>query len=110
LLVNYFILCFFFGFLLHVLQGMKIHTSVRRQLVYLFRAKIVEGNVYKMSNFAVVPASGVYRTTSHPYKILFQMKTKVQSCLSNVIDRFGLSATNIGDICSFGADHYFLVG
>ncbi|MCI83786.1 replication factor A protein, partial [Trifolium medium] len=42
--------------------GAKIHASVRRELLYLFRVKIMEGNVYKMSFFTVAPESGVYRT------------------------------------------------
>ncbi|MCH90033.1 replication factor A protein, partial [Trifolium medium] len=37
------------------------------------------------------------------------MKTKVQSCENNSIDRFGLSLSTIGDICDHGPGHDFLV-
>ncbi|XP_045799478.1 replication protein A 70 kDa DNA-binding subunit-like [Trifolium pratense] len=90
-------------------KGAKIHASIRRQLLYLFNGKIVEGSVYKMSFFVVYPESGLYRTTSHRYKLSFEMKTKVQICESGVIDRYGLSLTSIGDICAYGPDHDFLV-
>ncbi|MCH80683.1 replication factor A protein, partial [Trifolium medium] len=90
-------------------KGVKIHASVRRQLLYLFRSKIVEGNVYKMSYFIVCPESGIYRTTPHPFKLIFEMKTKVQSCENDTIDRFGLSLTTIAEICAYGPDHDFLV-
>jgi hypothetical protein len=93
-----------------LLQGDKIHAYVRRQLNYLFLSKIVEGNVYKMSHFIVVPADDRYRTTFYPYKLMFQMKTKVRKCPNGAIDRYGLSATNITQICSFGADHCYLIG
>jgi hypothetical protein len=56
--VSFFILkLVFFGCLL-LIQGIKIHASVRRQLLYLFSSKIAEGNVYKMSYFSVVRESG----------------------------------------------------
>jgi hypothetical protein len=41
---------------------------------------------------------------------MFQMKTKVQNWPNGAIDRYGLSATNITQICSFGADHCYLIG
>ncbi|WJX89952.1 hypothetical protein P8452_71903 [Trifolium repens] len=84
-------------------------TSVRRQLIYLFLSKIVEGNMYKMSHFIVVPADDRYRTTFYPYKLMFMMKTKVRNCPNHTIDRYGLSATNITQICSFGADYCYLI-
>ncbi|MCI14150.1 replication factor A protein [Trifolium medium] len=90
-------------------KGDKIHASVRRQMLYLFRLKITEGNVYKMSFFTVAPESGLYRTTPHRYKLIFEMKTKVQSCENNTIGRFGLSLTTIADICGHGPDYEFLV-
>ncbi|GAU31614.1 hypothetical protein TSUD_63630 [Trifolium subterraneum] len=62
-------------------KGAKIHASVRRQLMYLFRLKIAEGNVYKMSHFSVEPEP----------------------------DPYGLSLSTIGDICGFGPEHDFLV-
>ncbi|CAJ2662234.1 unnamed protein product [Trifolium pratense] len=90
-------------------KGVKIHASVRRQLLYLFQSKISEGNVYKMSYFTVSPASGFYRTTPHPYKLVFQLKTKVQVSESNKIDLYGLSLTKISDIHSEVAAPEFLV-
>ncbi|GAU29161.1 hypothetical protein TSUD_275800 [Trifolium subterraneum] len=62
-------------------KGATIHATVRRQMLYLFRLKITEGEVYKMSFFTVSPES----------------------------DRYGLSLTSIGDICGHGPDHDFLV-
>ncbi|GAU23257.1 hypothetical protein TSUD_281500 [Trifolium subterraneum] len=90
-------------------KGGKIHASVRRQLVYLFGSKITEGDVYKMSFFTVSPESGLYRPTPHPYKLNFEMKTKVQACENREIDPYGLSLTSIGDVIIHGSDHDFLV-
>jgi hypothetical protein len=93
-----------------LLQGDKIQASIRRQLIYLFLSKIVEGNVYKMSHFTVVPADDRYRTNFYPYKLIFHMKTKVRYCPNDAIDRYGFNATNITQIYSFGADHRYLIG
>ncbi|KAK2392196.1 replication protein A 70 kDa DNA-binding subunit E [Trifolium repens] len=91
-------------------KGSKIHASIRRQLLYLFRDKIFEGKVYKMSHFTVGPESGLYRTTDHPYKLIFEMKTKVQLSESKKIDEYGLSLSTIGAVKGYGAGHDFLVG
>jgi hypothetical protein len=99
----------FFGSLI-LIQGSKIHASIRRQLLYLFSSKIAEGNVYKMSYFTVVRESGLYRSTPHPYKLMFEMKTKVQLCPNNTIDCYGLSVSPIAAVVAYGADHDFLVG
>jgi hypothetical protein len=93
-----------------LLQGNKIQATIRRQLIYLFLSKIVEGNVYKMSHFIVVPADDRYRTNFYPYKLMFKIKTKVRYCPNDSIDRYGLSATKITQICSFGADYCYLIG
>jgi hypothetical protein len=63
-----------------------------------------------MSHFTVAPESSLYRTTDHPYKLIFEMKTKVQLSESKKIDQYGLSLTTIGGVCSYGPGHDFLVG
>ncbi|GAU39036.1 hypothetical protein TSUD_59920 [Trifolium subterraneum] len=91
-------------------KGVKIHATVRRQLLYLFQNKFVEGQVYKMSYFSVTPSVGGYRTTTHPYKLLFQMKTKVLSYDSAVIPLYGLSLSSVSEVCSHVVDYDNLVG
>jgi hypothetical protein len=93
-----------------LLQGGKIQASIRRQLIYKFLSKIVEGYVYKMSNFIVVPADDRYRTNFYPYKLIFRLKTKVRYCPNDPIDRYGFNATNITQIYSLGAYHRYLIG
>ncbi|WJX89063.1 hypothetical protein P8452_71087 [Trifolium repens] len=90
-------------------KGTKIHASITHKLLYLFRHKIFEGVVYKMSNFKVVLEEGVIRTTSHPYQLHFLYKTKVDRCEDSSIDMLGLSLTKIGNICGYSPDHDFLI-
>ncbi|PNY02899.1 replication factor-A carboxy-terminal domain protein [Trifolium pratense] len=90
-------------------KGDKIHATVPPHLLNLFRFKLNEGDVYRLFYFKVHKVSGLYRTTPHPYKLIFQLKTKVQSCENNGIDRFGLSLSNIRDICNRTSGHEFLV-
>jgi hypothetical protein len=78
-------------------------NTVRKQLLYLFQIKLKEGEVYKLSNFAVAPAIGAYRPTPHPYKLNFQMKSKVQACEGSHIPSFGLD-----EVSGFSADYDYL--
>jgi hypothetical protein len=98
------------NYILHCIQGTKIHASIPHKLLYLFRHKIFEGSVYKMSNFKVALEEGVNRTTSHPYQLHFLYKTKVDRCEDCSIEMLGLSLTTIGNIRSCGPNHEFLVG
>jgi hypothetical protein len=63
-----------------------------------------------MSYFSVSPASGSYRTSTHPYKLMFQMKTKVQSCVCPDMPNYGLGLSTIADVCSHTVDHDYLIG
>ena len=91
-------------------QGAKIHASIRKQLLYVFQSKLSEGKVYKMSFFSVAPSIGSYRTTLHPYKLVFQMKTKVQMSDSLVIPTCGVSLSKIADVCGHAVEYDYLVG
>jgi hypothetical protein len=63
-----------------------------------------------MSHFIVVPETALYRSTDHPYKLLFDMETKVDSSENNTIDKYGFSLKTIGDVCGYGPNHGYLVG
>jgi hypothetical protein len=76
----------------------------------MFESKLVEGQVYEISHFTTFPESGLYRTTLHPHKIVFQLKTKLKICDSSDISEFGLSFTNIEEICAHSHDYEYLVG
>jgi hypothetical protein len=76
----------------------------------MFESKIEEGEVYQMSYFSVVPQIGVYRTTLHPSKLIFQMKTKVQHVKTSDISQYGLTLTSLAEVCRHSYDYEFLVG
>ena len=63
-----------------------------------------------MSYFAVAPSVGSYRTTLHPYKLLFQMKTKAVASESSLIPRYGLGLSKIAEVCGHSVDYDHLVG
>ncbi|GAU43363.1 hypothetical protein TSUD_82090 [Trifolium subterraneum] len=90
-------------------KGGKIHASIRKQLVYMFDTKIEEGGVYEMSLFDVSPQIGFYRTTLHPYKLNFQIKTKVQASNCSDISLYGLTFTSLEEVCGHLRDYEFLV-
>ncbi|WJX88899.1 hypothetical protein P8452_70940 [Trifolium repens] len=91
-------------------KGGKIHASIRKQLIHVFEAKIEEGMVYEMSHFSIFPQLGSYRTTLHPHKLLFQLKTTVKlSDDSSDINKYGFNFTEIAEICANSHGHEFLV-
>ncbi|GAU25322.1 hypothetical protein TSUD_375850 [Trifolium subterraneum] len=85
-------------------------TIVRKQLVYRFEKKIIEGNVYKLSHFAITPSVGGYRPTLHPYRLIFEMETRVQLYEGPDIPSFGFSFTDLDVLSSYDADVGFLLG
>lgn len=66
--------------------------------------------MYKISFFSVAPCSGFYRTTLHPYKIMFQIRTNVSQTHSSLIGPYGLSLTKISEVCNHTVDYDYLVG
>jgi hypothetical protein len=82
----------------------------QKQLLYLFEKKLKEGCVYKLSYFAVAPCVGAYRPTLHPYKLIFQMKSKVQTCESPKIPLFGFPFTDLAVVSGYSYDYDYLIG
>ncbi|CAJ2643058.1 unnamed protein product [Trifolium pratense] len=91
-------------------KGGKIHALIRKELVYLFQNKLKEGEVYKLSNFDVVPVVGFYRTTLHPYKLIFRSNTKVQNFASSDIPILGFSFTDLAEVASYSVNYDYLIG
>ncbi|KAK2365938.1 replication factor A protein [Trifolium repens] len=90
-------------------KGGKIHASIKKQLMYMYESKLKAGQVYEISNFAIFPQSGLYRTTLHPYKIIFLLKTKLNPSEGAGISEFGLTFTKIDEICAHTHDYEYLV-
>ncbi|MCH87563.1 replication factor A protein, partial [Trifolium medium] len=90
-------------------KGGKIQATIRKQLLYLFRNKLEEGVVYVLSFFTTAPSTGAYRSTLHPFRLVFQMRTKVELSEGPEISRYGFSFTPISEVCAFPSDYDFLV-
>jgi hypothetical protein len=79
-------------------------------LVYLFQRKLEEGLVYALSFFTVVPSSGAYRSTPHAYKLLFQMKTRVDLCEGPHISRYAFTLSTVAQLRDCPPEYDYLVG
>ncbi|MCI39430.1 replication factor A protein, partial [Trifolium medium] len=62
-----------------------------------------------MTFFTVTTSTGAYRSTLHPYKLVFQMKTRLELSEGPEISRYGLSLSMIGEICAHPPDYDYLV-
>ncbi|QHO21538.1 Replication protein A 70 kDa DNA-binding subunit C [Arachis hypogaea] len=58
-------------------RGDRIHCSVPRNSIVIFRSVIREHEIYSMKNFIVQGYGKSVRTTPHKYKLSFYMKTSV---------------------------------
>ncbi|XP_056854016.1 replication protein A 70 kDa DNA-binding subunit C-like [Raphanus sativus] len=61
-------------------NGVKIHASVKKDLVNRFDPVLSQGDSKILINFSVGHSFGSYRTTDHPYKISFLETTRVRNC------------------------------
>ncbi|KAJ1396506.1 Nucleic acid-binding, OB-fold [Sesbania bispinosa] len=74
-------------------EGERIQASIRKAMIRKFRDSIVEGVVYKMVYFSILESNvSEYRASFHPFKLLFQPRTRIIRTESEVIPRFGIQA------------------
>jgi hypothetical protein len=78
--------------------------------VSLFRDRLVEGKVYRMSFFSVLPNVGSLLCTSHRYKLLFDLRTVVCPAIGFSIPTYGLSIASAHDISSISGQYPYLIG
>ena len=52
-----------------ILQGGKIHATVKKELVSRFSPFLIQGESLMLISFSVTRSCGSYRTTNHPYRI-----------------------------------------
>jgi hypothetical protein len=81
-----------------------------RALLSLFRDRLVEGEVYRMSFFSVLPNVGPLLCTSHPFKLLFHSRTLVCPADAFSIPFYGLSLMSGIDISCVEGERPCLVG
>ncbi|XP_057444317.1 uncharacterized protein LOC130736508 [Lotus japonicus] len=91
-------------------NGCKIYASIRRTLVYRFQNQITEGRVYQISFFGVCENGGEFWTTSHSYKINFQMHSSVRLMSSTSITGNPFSFMSLSDVVFKEPDTSFLIG
>lgn len=60
-----------------MIQCGKIHASVRKNLIHLFKDQIDEGSAYVIESFMVGSNDHAYKTTGHKYKLNFMGGTNV---------------------------------
>ncbi|RYR35222.1 hypothetical protein Ahy_A10g050363 [Arachis hypogaea] len=63
-------------------MGDRIHCSIPKANVVVFKIVVREFGIYSMRNFIVQPNSKGVRTTSHKFKLSFYMKTSVSTLSS----------------------------
>lgn len=96
--------------LLILMQGKRIHASVKRTLVYKFKNDLKEGSVYSFQFLSVSPNVGEFRTTRHPYKLIFQISSKVHLMDIGRVVGYGYDLVPFSEITQPSFDTNYLVG
>ncbi|XP_057429201.1 uncharacterized protein LOC130722475 [Lotus japonicus] len=81
-----------------ILKGCKIHTSVRKTLIYRFQSLLSEGCVYQISFFSVGESGHDLHPTSHPFKINLHMDTFVRLVPNKAINLSPYNFVPLSDI------------
>ena len=90
--------------------GDRVHGSVKQTLIYKFEKTFQEGKVYPIQFFGVAENEGIYKTTYHKYKIVFQYSTKVALVDNASVPYSAYDFVHIRDIVCGGYDTDYLVG
>lgn len=75
-----------------------------------FDSLLQEGETKVLINFTVTTSSGSYRTTRHPFKIVFLPTTRVRICEELPVNLNGFDPVNFRDVLNGRLDDDYLVG
>ncbi|KAH1099635.1 hypothetical protein GYH30_035011 [Glycine max] len=81
----------------------------KQTLIYKFEKTFQEGKVYPIQFFGVAENEGIYKTTYHKYKIVFQYSTKVALVDNASVPYSAYDFVHIRDIVCGGYDTDYLV-
>ncbi|XP_057432673.1 uncharacterized protein LOC130725463 [Lotus japonicus] len=79
-------------------KGFKIHATVRKTLIYRFQSLLSEGRVYQILFSGVGESGRDFRSTSHPFKINFDIHTFVRLVPNKAINLSPYNFVPISDI------------
>ena len=88
----------------------RIHTTVKRTLVYKFQNEIKKGKCYSFHLVGVASNIGGFKTNHHPYKLIFQFSTKVILLEDGAVPNIVYDLVPISTIMDGGLDVDYLVG
>ncbi|XP_057416055.1 uncharacterized protein LOC130710720 [Lotus japonicus] len=81
-----------------IAKGFKIHATVRKTLIYRFQSLLSEGRVYQILFSGVGESGRDFRSTSHPFKINFDIHTFVRLVPKQAINLNPYNFVPISDI------------
>ncbi|KAJ1376758.1 hypothetical protein SESBI_49607 [Sesbania bispinosa] len=90
-------------------EGRKIEVVVQKQYMKKFAQCLVEGEVYRITNFGVSSNGGKFRAAGHDYKLSFSACTQVTLCHGVFIPGLGLSLVKTSAIKKTNGRSVYLV-
>ncbi|GER42836.1 replication protein A 70 kDa DNA-binding subunit [Striga asiatica] len=84
--------------ILHDSEGYRIHASVKKFHMELFRRHLKEGSVLAIRDFIVAPNGGRYKTTIGRFKIAFHGRTRVVRVSEDRFTKFLYNFTNFSEL------------
>ncbi|CAA0823979.1 Unknown protein [Striga hermonthica] len=84
--------------ILHDSEGYRIHASIKKFHMELFRRHLKEGSVIAIRDFIVAPNGGRYKTTIGRYKIAFHGRTRVVKVSDDRFPKFLYNFTSFPEL------------
>ncbi|XP_057417661.1 replication protein A 70 kDa DNA-binding subunit C-like [Lotus japonicus] len=91
-------------------EGLRIEATIRKLPIRKLFGEVVEGNIYRISFFSVVPNVGVYKVSQHEFKILSNNRTRIVPDESSLIPMHGFLFMNSAEIARTMNESEYLIG
>jgi hypothetical protein len=88
----------------------KIHATVRKDLIPIFKDQLEEGSAYVFENLMVGNCDQSYKAAEHKFKLNFMKSTKVFKVTAPEIARYHFDFVGFKDILSAPDDKNRLLG
>jgi hypothetical protein len=92
------------------LKGGRIHATIPNSLTFKFKSRVAEGKTYVFKKLSVKINSGNIRTTSHPYKLVFEACSSLSVVDNSKITQSPYDLVPISDMVARRFDPSIMIG
>ncbi|TKY68332.1 Replication factor A protein [Spatholobus suberectus] len=91
------------------LKGSRIQATVKKEVVKLFKCKMIKNGVYFVRNLSIARNDGFTHVIAYGYRLIFQHRTDVTIVDDDFVSNIGLNLTSCSHIVAQKANIDYLV-